>query len=255
MKIALCIAYDGSHYFGWQKAAEGISIEEVLQAAVEKALAIKTHLEAASRTDRGVHAEGQVVSFDIENSAIPVKNLPRVINRFLPDSIRVLYAEEKGKLFHVSLASRSKIYRYHLSLGAYQSPLKRLYSWHCPYTLALPAMRTAARYFLGEHDFASFTNRPSSYYKNTLCYIDKITIQCEEQVECIITIEGSRFLYKMVRNLVACLVSVGRGKLSPDQIPDILKSRKRRNAGSTSPAHGLCLLSINFQGECINQVV
>ncbi len=230
------ISYDGTRYLGWQKTKEGASIQESLEQALFKITGEKGPIEAASRTDRGVHAEGQVIQFRSAG-----KNLLRAFNALLPPDIRLIQLEEKE--FHPTLDAALKEYRYRLCLSPVQEPIYRLYSWHCHTPLNLNRMKQAAQDFLGTHDFTAFANEPE---KNTVCTIEKIEFTEPSLGRLQIAISGNRFLYKMVRNITGTLLYIGCGKLPENSIPFLLASRDRKLAGVTAPAHGLFLHKVHY---------
>ncbi len=233
--IKLVISYEGTRYLGWQKTAMGPSIEEQL----EKALKQPVQLQAASRTDAGVHAKGQVINF-FSNE------LPYTVNDHLPKDISVVSMEEVPADFHATLSSRGKEYEYHLCLGQAQLPFHLPFSWHFPYPLDLTTMMKAASLLKGEHDFSAFTNEKQ---ENNMRCISDISLETLPDHRLKIRVAGNNFLYKMVRNIVGTLVYVGCGKLAWQDIPPILESRARARAGVTAPAHGLTLNQVFYAAE------
>lgn len=235
--IKLTCSYDGTYYFGWQKVRSGPSIESELKSVLETILQHPVKLDAASRTDRGVHALEQVVSFKAEK-------LPSLISliRLLPKDITVYKIEEVEDSFHATLSAKSKIYKYDLTTRPYQMPHKRLYEWHYPYALDINLMRKASKFLLGTHDFKTLTNkRADEDYESTLRTITSIIIEETAESNYTFMIEGNSFLYKMIRNIVGLLLFVGRGKILPEEIPAILKSLDRSRAPVSAAAHGLTL--------------
>lgn len=229
------IAYDGTRYFGWQKTVTGPSIQEELEKAIRQITGELSTPEAASRTDRGVHAEGQVIQFALPKQIEP-QRLLRGLNAVLPSDIRVL--ELVPHQFHPTLDAVGKEYRYRICQEAVQDPTLRLYSWHIPHGLDKDKMELAAKDLIGTHDFSAFANEGE---KNPICTLESI------EFDGIFRIRGDRFLYKMVRNLVGTLVYVGSGKLAEGSIPMILASKDRKKAGITAPAHGLYLHQVFYQ--------
>ena len=259
--IRLLVTYDGTHFFGWQKTAMGPSIEETLRAVLKQILQEPVKLQAASRTDRGVHAQRQVVNFMTEKDP-PLKIS---LNRLLPSSIKVLDVKVMPPTFHPTLDAKKKLYTYCICFGPTQLPFHRHFSWHVPYQLNLNEMQSAAAYLIGEHDFSAFCNMHSNMnYPHKRRTIESIELtnlfeqiaptSCQSNSEKFgqganrlqIAIRGDHFLYKMARNIVGTLVYVGRGKLIADAIPEILASKRRLEAGITAPAHGLTLKEIYF---------
>ncbi|MBA3958004.1 MAG: tRNA pseudouridine(38-40) synthase TruA [Parachlamydiaceae bacterium] len=245
--IKLLIAYDGAPYLGWQKNNVGPSVESTLQDILEQILQEKIQLQAASRTDAGVHARGQVVNF------LPYKPLPDLsklqhsLNSLLKGSIVVCSIERMPHDFHPTLDCIGKEYRYTICYGAIQMPQHRFYSWHYPERLNLQLMREAADLLKGTHDFSAFCNfkKNASYtdYVRTIHEI-KIVELSENSLE--LHISGNHFLYKMVRNIVGTLAYVGNGKLLVDDVPQLLLTGDRTQAGVTAPAHGLTLHHILY---------
>ncbi len=228
------LSYDGTHYFGWQKTKMGPSIQESLEKALLQITKEKTLPEAASRTDRGTHAEGQVIQFSLNHFWEP-NPLQKALNAVLAKEIRVLKLDLKH--FHPTLDAIGKEYFYKLSLEAVQKPHERLYAWHYFYPLDPNKIERAKKDLLGTHDFSAFSNRKE---KNPICTIESIEFDGNFHIR------GDRFVYKMVRNIVGTLLYIGSGKLLPDAIPKILESKDRKTAGITAPAHGLYLKRVYY---------
>ncbi len=222
----------------------GPSIQESLGKAIEHLTGEKILPEAASRTDRGVHARGQVIHFLLDTPFNPLR-LQRGLNAILPPDIRVVHIEETEIDFHPTLLATSKEYQYLLCLGPVQEPVYRLYSWHFRSPLDLEKMHSAADQLIGTHNFTSFANESE---KDPQCTLEQITINELPGHQLQISIVGNRFLYKMARNLIGTLVYIGAGKLSSDCIPALLASADRKKAGITAPAHGLYLHQV-FYGK------
>lgn len=243
--IKLTLAYDGTRYLGWQHTSVGPSIEGELKRVLEQVLQEKIRLQAASRTDAGVHAAGQVVNFFTKrNSDLP--KLVYSLNCLLPKDIVIVEANEAPAQFHPTLDASGKEYWYRVCASRVQLPLQRHYVWHYPYALDLESMRLGAERFIGTHDFQAFCNaKKNEVYENHLCTIERLEIVPDEG-NYLFKIAGNRFLYKMVRNLIGTLVYIGVGKMEESQIPQIIKSKSRPLAGLTAPAHGLTLQSVYF---------
>jgi tRNA pseudouridine38-40 synthase len=239
--IKLILAYEGTHYLGWQKTAMGPSIEEELEKVLAKILRHPVALQAASRTDAGVHAEGQVVNF-FTASEIALEKLQKSLNSLLPSDISVLKMEEASESFHPTLENQGKEYHYSVCLGSTQLPFHRNFSWHFSYPLHIKEMRKAAALLKGRHDFSAFTNEKQE--DNVREIYDIVIESSEERLK--IRVAGNNFLYKMVRHLVGTLLYVGCGKLSVEEIPAILDSKDRTRAGITAPAHGLLLKEVYY---------
>jgi tRNA pseudouridine38-40 synthase len=245
--IKLELAYDGNAYLGWQKTSAGPSIENTLQLTLEQILEEKVSLQAASRTDAGVHARGQVVNFYTAQSNLDLELLRLNLNKTLPTDIVVLDTAEVPREFHPTLSAKGKEYHYFICNGAIQLPQHRFYSWYCPHLLDLDKMRLAAESLIGKHNFAAFCNAKS--YESYSSYereITDITIDILSEDRLCIKVSGVNFLYKMVRNIVGTLLYVGSGKLSVEAIPAIIKNQNRTAAGITAPAHGLVLHKVFY---------
>ncbi len=251
MNLKMTLAYDGTTYFGWQDADDLPSIEGSLRRVLEQILQQKIFLQAASRTDAGVHAEGQVVRFFLEKKR-DLKKLHKSLNQLLPANIRVVDLQVALDDFHPTLDAKSKEYHYFVSHTKIQSPFQRLFSWHYPLPLDLKKMRAAISFFVGKHDFRAFTNAGHQKPKNTVCILDRFDMILSERTSGPLKFElvGNRFLYKMVRNLVGALIGIGDGTLSLDALQRLIKGKieeKKRNfSGVTAPAHGLILKRVFY---------
>jgi tRNA pseudouridine38-40 synthase len=247
--IALKLAYDGSDFLGWQKSCHGPTIEEALQSCLEQILQEPVALQAASRTDRGVHAEGQWVNFYSDKNFM-CEGLHKSLNALLPASVRVLSVCEMPFHFHPALHAQKKEYHYQVCLGPHQLPKQRRFSWHVCHKIDFKSMESACRHFLGEHDFSSFCNfRKNLNYPDKRRQIEEVEFFLTQDNQIIFVIKGDHFLYKMVRNIVGTLIYVGRGKILSEDIPLILSTRLRAMAGITAPAHGLTLKKIYYPQE------
>jgi tRNA pseudouridine38-40 synthase len=232
------IAYEGTNYLGWQETKEGPSIEQTLRVCLEQILQHPVSLQAASRTDAGVHARAQVVNFFTHKD---ISKLQKSLNSLLPSDITVLSCEVAHVEFHPTLQSKGKEYRYQICLGESQLPFHRNYSWHVSYPLSIDTMKSSAKTLIGTHDFSAFTNEKQDDNVRTLF---SISLEELDKNRLEIVISGDKFLYKMVRNIVGTLIDIGRGKLS--QIEPILASLDRTKAGVTAPAHGLTLAQVFY---------
>ncbi|MEI8328911.1 MAG: tRNA pseudouridine(38-40) synthase TruA [Chlamydiia bacterium] len=244
--IKLIISYKGTHFLGWQKTPYGPSIEGALEKALEPLLHTKPRLQAASRTDAGVHAKGQVVNFILNNPLIDLHKLHKGLNALLPQEISVLSLEEVESSFHPTIDNIGKEYRYFICHNSYQIPFYKDFSWHFPYRIDLTAMQGAAIQLEGHKNFAVFCNARAMFTRTTTCTIERIEIDRLDQQRICITLRGDRFLYKMVRNIVGTLAYIGAAKIPLSSLESILQGQKRMAAGITAPAHGLVLQNIFF---------
>lgn len=231
------ISYDGTHYFGWQKTKAGPSIQETVENALTKLTQETPNLNGASRTDRGVHARGQVVQFSLKNPW-EMSALKHALNGILPGDIRILQIDKKN--FHPTLDALSKEYHYKLCLEEVQDPHERFYSWHVYHPLDLKLIKMGAKELLGTHDFSAFSNRDEEGEDNPICTLQKLEFNGTT-----FKVQGDRFLYKMVRNLVGSLVYFATKRLSID-IKELLVSKDRKLGGITAPAHGLYLHEVSY---------
>lgn len=247
MNIKLTLAYDGTRYYGWQKTKVGPSIEKTLQQTLNQILQHDIVLQAASRTDAGVHAVGQIVNFLTPKENLSLQKLKIGLNSLLPKDIAILDVEQVPSTFHPTLDCSSKEYHYYLCYGTAQLPQHRYFSWHYPHTVNIEKMRDTALMLTGEQNFAAFCNfKKNQQYSNYVRHVRTIHIVELENQRLRIEICGNNFLYKMVRNLVGTLTYVGSGKIDIAAIPAIVASGDRTQAGVTAPAHGLCLYRIYY---------
>jgi len=242
-KYLLIIEYEGTAYHGWQCQKNGISIQEVVEMALTKITKVETHVLSSGRTDAGVHAEGMAAHFITESKMKPFEFL-FALNSHLPLDITVKEVRKVPMSFNARGSAKRKLYRYSVLNRDYPSALNYRRSWFIPHTLDIAAMRRAAKYFVGKHDFTSF-RAGNCNAKTPIRILNKVEIFKQGgflQFE----FEGKGFLKHMVRNLVGTLVHVGRKKISARQVKTILEARNRRIAGPTAPAQGLCLVKVNY---------
>lgn len=241
--IKLTIEYDGTNYFGWQVQPEVSSV----QGEIKKAIKILTNedidLTGAGRTDRKVHARGQVANF-MTNSSIPAEKFSYAINKYLPQDISIVKSEEVDINFHSRYDAIGKEYRYLIYNTHIRSSLLRNYTYHVPYNLDFKKMDIAKDFFLGTHDFSAFMSTGSSI-ENTVRTIYAVSLCQKNNIICF-EVQGNGFLYNMVRIMVGTLIDVGSGKIRPESIPIILKSKDRKKAGHTAKPQGLYLEKVYY---------
>ena len=244
MRYLLTLSYDGTGYGGWQHQKNAVTIQDKMEEAVSTVFKQRIPVTAASRTDAGVHALGQRVCFSIENCQIPTNKIPLVLNRFLPDDIAVTAIKAVDSNFNPRFMAKEKTYHYCIWHDKYPNPLIRYTAVFFPYQLDLELMREASKHFEGKHDFAAFCASGSC----VLTTIREIFECSLEKDGCLITIKirGEGFLYNMARIIAGTLVATGQGKIPPSNIPSVLESRSRTQAGPTMPAHGLTLIDIKY---------
>ncbi|MHB1419565.1 MAG: tRNA pseudouridine(38-40) synthase TruA [Bacillota bacterium] len=243
--IKLTIEYDGTNYNGWQYQPQ--SHVRTVQGLMEESLALITHestrLIVAGRTDAGVHALGQIANF-CTGSRIPLERIPYAANCILPDDIVVVSSEEVDPGFHAQHSARGKTYTYLIWNLATPSAFYSRYSWHMQQSLNVKCMQEAALHLQGQHDFRSFCASGSSV-KNYVRELTACTVIADGNL-LRITVEANGFLYNMVRIIVGTLVDVGRGKLQPADLAEIIASHQRETAGSTAPPQGLFLVRVHY---------
>ena len=248
LNLRLVIAYDGSRYLGWQKTVEGPSIQYEIEKALSQILQQTVEVEATSRTDRGVHALGQVVRALLPHPPkIPLVRLCHSLHALLPEDIAVVSLDEVPLSFHPTLDAIEKEYCYFICTGRFQLPHHRQYSWHVPNQLRRDLMVWAAKEFLGTRDFSAFTNhKQNECYTSHECTLSRFLVEEMSDNRFCFRLRGNRFLYKMVRNLVGVVVAVGKEEKELSWIPSLFCSGDRKQAGVTAPAHGLFLQQIWF---------
>jgi tRNA pseudouridine38-40 synthase len=249
--LKLTIAYDGTRFVGWQRQAEGESIQGLVEGALARLEGAPVTVHGAGRTDAGVHALGQVGSVRL-TSAHDTATLTRAVNAQLPPDVRVLAIDERDDDFHARFSARSKCYRYRIDTAAIASPLERAYAWHLPGPLDVEAMRAAAALLVGSHDFAAFQSAGSA---------TTATVRTMTQSDwhaggsdgtrpadpvLVYEVRGNGFLRHMVRAMVGTLVEVGRGRRTAASIGTLLAGGSRADAGQTAPPHGLFLVGVDY---------
>lgn len=240
----LTLEYDGSGYHGWQRQQGVLTIQEVVESCLEIMLGGPVHVDASGRTDAGVHAAGQVISFR-SNTRLQPQEILRGLNSLLPPDIVVLDAQEADPSFHARFSALSKCYQYRILNRPLPSALERNYSWHVRRPLDIPPMREALERTVGAHDFSAFMASGSAV-RSTERILYRAELVLSDPHRLVFSWEANGFLRHMVRTLVGTLVDVGKGKLTPDEFSAILASRDRKRAGMTAPAHGLCLVSVRY---------
>ncbi len=241
------LSYDGTAYAGWQIQANA----RTLQAEVERALAAITRqrirVVASGRTDAGVHALGQVISFVCE-TRLSAAVLGRALQAHLPPDIRVCESHAAAPGFHAIRDAVAKRYRYVLQDGPQRDVFSRSYAWQVPYRLEVRLMREAAGPLIGRHDFASF-QASGSPRASSVRTIRELVLERRPGLHAdaiVLEVEADGFLYHMVRNLVGSLVEVGCAKRPPGWLAEVLAARDRRKAGVTAPPQGLYLLRVRY---------
>ena len=273
-RILLRISYDGTKYVGWQKQDNGLAVEEVINTALNRLTGEEIAVIGASRTDSGVHALDNVAVFDTE-SRIPADKFCYALNPYLPGSVIIQNSYEVDPDFHPRHAQCRKTYEYSFYCAAHNNPLLSRYTYFVHTRLDTRAMKTAAEYLVGEHDFAAFCSS-GAQVRTTVRTVYSLEIETLEptQIPVLfhdpsdrtagpesgsgepetpsprsivrIRITGNGFLYNMVRIIAGTLLQVGMGITEPEKIREILESRDRSLAGPTAPPQGLVLKEIRY---------
>jgi tRNA pseudouridine38-40 synthase len=242
--VKLTLEYDGTRYVGWQLQPNGPSI----QAEVERALATlhkaPRRVTAAGRTDAGVHARGQVVSFS-EERPLPLSAYVKGMNALLPEDVAVRAASLEPDGFDARRSARGKRYRYLVENGPTRAPLTRLQAWQLFGPLDVAAMRDAARHLVGRHDFAAF-QAADCEARHAVREVRRLDVLGEPGGRIEVVVEATAFVKHMVRNFVGTLVEVGKGRRAPGTLPAVLASLDRKQAGPTAPPQGLCLEEVFY---------
>lgn len=239
-KWRLVIAYEGTHYAGWQYQASPPTVQCVIERALTKITNLDRkdlNLVGAGRTDAGVHAWGQVHA---------------ALNGLLPSDIRVREVSPAVPEFHARFSAKGKIYRYSIYNGTIMDPFQHHLAYHSVYRLNAGVMEEAANYFIGKHDFSAFANSiRNDGVRDPMKTISRFVVN-EMGPLLQLEVEGSGFLYRQVRNMVALLLQIGRQAVPPDIVPKILESRDRKELAKYAlsvPPHGLCLVGVKYKEE------
>lgn len=242
-RILMVVAYDGTNYHGWQIQQNAVSIEEIINKKLSELLNEHIEVVGASRTDAGVHAEGNVAVFDSETS-IPPDKIANALNSSLPDDIVIQESFEVEPDFHPRKCDSEKTYEYRILNRKFDLPVKSRNSIHVYKDMNIDAMREAAAYFVGQHDFKNFCSSHTQA-KTTIRIIYSFEIERDKET-ITLRVTGNGFLYNMVRMLVGTLINVGCGKVKSNQIPALLAAKERPQVITTAPAKGLTLIGIDF---------
>ncbi|MDK3160820.1 tRNA pseudouridine(38-40) synthase TruA [Kamptonema cortianum] len=258
----ITLSYDGRSYAGWQTQSNGVTVQKTLENALSKIFCEEILIEGSGRTDAGVHALGQVASFRQMNDrpVLAMDKLLIALNTILPPDIRIHRARVMPESFHARYNAKGKEYHYHVFNTPFMPALWAGRAWWLWSPLNLRAMREAAKYLVGEHDFTSFTVSTRYERGSMVRHLHRITISAADVPDGDSTrfgagpggklltfkYKGGGFLFRMVRCLTGTLVAVGQGKLQPQDVRRILKARDRRLAAVTAPPDGLYLVRVFY---------
>ena len=252
-RFRLTIAYDGTAYAGWQVQPGDPTVQETIEKALAVLVGAAVKLHGSGRTDQGVHARGQVAHVDLCTRMDPGA-LRRALNSRLPPDVRILQARLARSDFHARRSATAKEYRYFVWNDPILPPEKRLYAAHCYRPLDVPAMRRAARHFVGAHDFASFTANPNRTVASTVRHVTVCDVRRNGRGVSF-RVRGSGFLYKQVRSMVGFLLRVGEGAEPPEAVRELLRQRAPRTARvPTAAPQGLSLWQVWYGRRVRNAV-
>ena len=238
------LQYEGTRYQGWQKQeSTDNTIQGKLEALLSRMAGSKVEIQGSGRTDAGVHAAGQVANFHLDTDQSP-SQIMDYMNFYLPEDIAVISIEEVPERFHSRLNAKGKTYLYRVINSPVTHIFDRKYAWTVEEKLDVDAMRKAAAFLEGTHDYKAFTSLKKSK-KSTVRTVERILIE-EVEDEIRFTFNGDGFLYHMVRIMMGTLIEVGLHKKKPEEITGIFEKGLRENAGELVPAKGLTLLEVRY---------
>lgn len=250
----LTIEYDGTDFHGWQRQPDGvISVQSCIEEAIFKFCGQRIGTTAAGRTDSGVHSSGQIAHFDLDYGNRPLSgfDLAKALNAHLHGHlISVVRAEQVSSDFHARFDAKNKLYRYRIVTRRSPPVLDSRFVWHIKYDLDIDAMKEAAKYLIGHHDFTSFRDS-NCQAKSPMKTLDRLDITVRDYdpfgaKEIIFELEAMSFLHHQCRNIIGTLMGVGRGKIDADHMKNILDAKDRAAAGMTAPSSGLSLVRIDY---------
>jgi tRNA pseudouridine38-40 synthase len=249
--LRLTLTYDGTDFFGWQYQGPKVrTVQATLEAAVAEVTGVWTRMQGSSRTDAGVHALGQVVSFQTQ-TRLENDLFRKALNAVLPRDVSVLEVRDAPDDFNATRHAVRKRYRYLIQDGRIRDPIGARYAWFVSHVLDVAAMQAAAPQLIGEHDFKAYQTA-GSIRETTVRTVYDLQVErrpTDHGERIVIEVEANGFLYNMVRNIAGSLMPIGRGKEPIHWLTDILRSRDRRRAGMTAPAQGLFLMWVKYEGE------
>lgn len=252
---SITVAYNGEPFSGFAKQPGQLTVQGEIEHALELLFRREIPTTCAGRTDSGVHARGQVVSFDVEEEELRDRSdesLLRSLNALTHDDIAVRDLMRRPDGFSARFDAVNRRYRYFISNDATPPLFMRDFSWHVAKPLDLDAMREAAAYLIGEHDFKSFCMAASAEGRRTFRHVDSINVTTQDvngEELVVVEVVGNAFLHSMVRAIVGTLVSVGVGNRKPAWVKDVLAACDRKAAGENAPARGLVLWEVEYPPE------
>jgi tRNA pseudouridine38-40 synthase len=243
-RLKLIVAYDGAPFAGWQSQSHRNTVQDHLERALERVSGGAVRVHGAGRTDAGVHALAQCAHVDVL-TFLPAESWIKALNALLPSAIRVLRCRYVSKNFHARLSAKGKIYRYKIWNAPILPPFEYRRAWHIPLPIDLKILKSAAKHFIGTHDFAPFAANRGKPEPSTVRTINFVRVH--EKDPCVsIEFDGDGFLYKMVRLMVGALVKCALGKTRIKEITSRLNSGKVGSARFAAPAEGLYLVRVRY---------
>jgi tRNA pseudouridine38-40 synthase len=244
-RLKLIVAYDGAPFAGWQSQSHRNTVQDNLERAFERVTGAGARFHGAGRTDAGVHALAQCAHVDVPNKSLSADSWIKALNALLPSAIRVLRCRYVSKDFHARLSAKGKIYRYRIWTAHILPPFEYRRAWHIAQPLDLKVLKSAARHFVGTHDFASFAANRGKSERSTIRTINSVRVR--QKGPCVtIEFDGDGFLYKMVRLIVGALVKCAFGKMRIEEVVSRLDSGKVGSARFAAPAEGLYLVRVRY---------
>jgi len=247
--LKVTLAYDGTDFSGWQRQSKGRTIQGVLEEQIGRMHKHEVPIIAAGRTDSGVHAHGQVITFHSDLESLPLSVFPKALNGFLPRDISVSRTEEVAEAFHPRYDAVRRTYKYFLDCRAFNSPFEDRFTWRIGWKPDIGRLNAFARWVEGTHDFSTFSvvneqvpNRVRTVYTSVFF---------PEGPFLVYQITGASFLWRMVRSLVGSMISFEHQGLAPETMRDYLKAQDRSLAGPTAPARGLFLHHVTYKNEAV----
>lgn len=245
MKVKLTVSYDGTNYCGWQVQPNGVTIQKIIEDAIEETFNEKVSLKASGRTDAGVHAKGQVASFILKNEKVSAENIAKALNTKLPSDIKIIKSEKVEDSFDANLSAKRKTYCYSMYNSDVILPLIDRYSFKIDDRIKVKNMKKVARLFKGKHDFKAFNaSKGGAVTTERIIYSSKIKVK---ENNLLFFVTGNGFLYNMVRIMAGVLYDAGLGKITKKDVVKMLKTGKRPYSVKTLPAKGLTLYNVKYQ--------
>lgn len=244
MRVKLVVAYDGTNYCGWQIQPNGITIQEVLNKTLSELFRTPITTIGASRTDSGVHSLGNVCVFDV-NTRMPAEKISYALNQRLPEDIVVLDSTEVPDDFHPRFSKSRKTYEYRILNRTFRDPTRRLDTHFFHYPLDVAKMNEAAKFLIGEHDFASFCAANAQSETTIRTIYDASVVRDGDIIR--IRVTGNGFLYNMVRIIAGTLIKIGDGDMPASVMKQIIEAADRSAAGPTAPANGLTMIGLEYE--------